>query len=127
MRKLKYTSNKNLTWNVYVYNFNKRCIETRNILGKESVIIRDILEKAKSEYKENVPDYDKFKEEVRNVVMYYYWAKCEWEVIISAWPPNENAKEEKVDVYSQVMLNFDQFYRYLYYGLFGDCEQCEEN
>lgn len=118
MRKLKYTSNKNLTWNVYVYNFNKRCIETRNILGKESVIIRDVLEKAKSEYKENVPDYDKFKEEVSNIVMYYYWAKCEWEVIISAWPPNENAKEEKVDVYSQVMLNFDIFYNYIYTNLF---------
>ena len=118
MRKLKYTSNKNLTWNVYVYNFNNRGIETRNILGKESVIIRDVLEKAKSEYKENVPDYDKFKEEVRNVVMYYYWAKCEWEVIISAWPPNENAKEEKVDVYSQVMLNFDIFYNYIYTNLF---------
>lgn len=118
MRKLNYTSNKNLTWNVYVYNFNKRCIETRNILGNDSVIIRDVLEKAKSEYKENVPDYDKFKEEVRNIVMYYYWAKCEWEVIISAWPPNENAKEEKVDVYSQVMLNFDIFYNYIYTNLF---------
>lgn len=118
MRKLKYTSNKNLTWNVYVYNFNKRCIETRNILGKDSVIISNVLEKAKSEYKENVPDYDKFKEEVRNIVMYYYWAKCEWEVIISAWPPNENAKEEKVDVYSQVMLNFDVFYNYIYNNIF---------
>lgn len=118
MRKLKYTSNKNLTWNVYVYNFNNRGIETRNILGNGSVIIRDVLEKAKSEYKENVPDYDKFKEEVRNIVMYYYWAKCEWEVIISAWPPNENAKEEKVDVYSQVMLNFDIFYNYIYTNLF---------
>ena len=118
MRKLKYTSNKNLTWNVYVYNFNKRCIETRNILGNGSVIIRDVLEKAKSEYKENVPNYDKFKEEVRKIVMYYYWAKCEWEVIISAWPPNENAKEEKVDVYSQVMLNFDIFYNYIYTNLF---------
>lgn len=118
MRKLNYTSNKNLTWNVYVYNFNKRCIETRNILGNGSVIIRDVLEKAKSEYKENVPNYDKFKEEVRNIVMYYYWAKCEWEVIISAWPPNENAKKEKVDVYSQVMLNFDIFYNYIYTNLF---------
>lgn len=118
MRKLKYTSNKNLTWNVYVYNFNNRCIETRNILGNGSVIIRNVLEKAKSEYKENVPDYDKFKEEVRNIVMYYYWAKCEWEVIISAWPPNENAKEEKVDVYSQVMLNFDVFYNYIYNNIF---------
>lgn len=118
MRKLNYTSNKNLTWNVYVYNFNNRGIETRNILGNGSVIIRDVLEKAKSEYKENVPNYDKFKEEVRNIVMYYYWAKCEWEVIISAWPPNENAKEEKVDVYSQVMLNFDIFYNYIYTNLF---------
>lgn len=127
MRKLKCTCNKNITWNVYVYNFNKGCIETRNILGKDSVIIRDVLEKAKSEYKENVPDYDKFKEEVRKIVMYYYWAKCEWEVIISAWPPNEKAKEEKVDVYSQVMLNFDIFYKYLYNNLFGDCKQCEES
>ena len=92
MRKLTYTSNKNLTWNVYVYNFNKQCIETYNVLGKNSVIISDIFEKAKKEYKN--------------------------EVIISAWPPNDNAKDEKVDVYSQIMLNFDIFYDYVYKNLF---------
>ena len=32
--------------------------------------------------------------------MYYYWAKCEWEVIISAWPPNENAKKEILKRYN---------------------------
>ena len=75
--------------------------------------------------------------------MYYYWAKCEWEVVITSWPPHINMDEldrinkqrksefakydrepyclcintdvrKKIDVYSQVMLNFDIFVDYVW-------------
>lgn len=40
--------------------------------------------------------------------MYYFWAKCEYEVIVSAWPPREGS-EEKIDIYDQLKANWDIF------------------
>lgn len=40
--------------------------------------------------------------------MYYYWSKCEWEVIVSAWPPRDGS-DKKIDVYSQLKANWDLF------------------
>lgn len=40
--------------------------------------------------------------------MYYYWSKCEWEVIVSAWPPRDGS-DKKIDVYSQLKANWEQF------------------
>ena len=40
--------------------------------------------------------------------MYYFWSKCEYEVIVSAWPPREGS-EEKIDIYDQLKANWDIF------------------
>lgn len=40
--------------------------------------------------------------------MYYYWSKCEWEVIVSAWPPRDGS-DRKIDVYSQLKANWELF------------------
>lgn len=39
---------------------------------------------------------------------YYFWAKCEYEVIISAWPPKDRS-DRKIDVYTQLKENWDIF------------------
>ena len=39
---------------------------------------------------------------------YYFWAKCEYEVIVSAWPPNDRS-DRKIDVYTQLKENWDIF------------------
>lgn len=44
----------------------------------------------------------------------YYWSKCEWEIILSHWPPRKNAQELKIDVYDQVMLNWPIFCDYIW-------------
>lgn len=46
--------------------------------------------------------------------MYYFWSKCEWEIILSDFPPSDRFKKKKVDVYEQVMLNWDKFINYLW-------------
>lgn len=116
----------NLTWNVYIFDMNTNELKEYNIF-KHGNFLKSVLKDAEEEYGEDLPDYEKFKERVRKELRYYFWSKCEWELIMSPWPPHEDDKDKKIDVYEQIMLNFDQFYRYLYYGLFGDCEQCEEN
>lgn len=40
--------------------------------------------------------------------MYYFWSKCEYEVIVSAWPPREGS-DRKIDIYTQLKENWDIF------------------
>lgn len=111
--------NKKLEWNVIWYDFNGKKISTYNILN-HSKFLEDVKKDAKEDYGKQLPDYEKFKERVRIELQYYFWGKCEYEVIVSAWPPNEDVPEQKIDAYSQVMINFDIFYNYLYTNLFGN-------
>lgn len=39
---------------------------------------------------------------------YYFWAKCEYEVIVSGWPPREGS-DRKIDIYTQLKENWDIF------------------
>lgn len=112
---------KSLVWNVFRYDINKREIITYNIFN-HGKFLDDVKKDAKEDYGKQLPDYEEFKERVRRELQYYFWRKCEYEVIVSAWPPNENVPEQKIDAYSQVMMNFDTFYSYLYSNLFGDKE-----
>lgn len=98
-----------LEWNVYVSDFNGKKIDTDNIFDHAG-FVRDCQES----YKKHKDDKDAFLEAVRRSLMYYYWSKCEWEIIISHWPPRENAHDEKIDVYDQIMLNWPQFSEYIW-------------
>jgi ATP-dependent exoDNAse (exonuclease V) beta subunit len=40
--------------------------------------------------------------------LYYFWAKCEYEVIVSAWPTRDGS-ERKIDIYTQLKENWDIF------------------
>ena len=98
-----------LEWNVYVGNFNAKKIETHNVFRHTR-----FTEDCRAAAKKFKDDKAAFAEEVRHSLMYYYWSKCEWEVIISHWPPANGFDDSKVDVYSQVMLNWDRFIDYLW-------------
>ena len=101
-----------LTWNVYYGNFNSGEIEIHNVFRHGS-FIADI----KKALKKCGDDKEAFAQAVKRELMYYYWSKCEWEVIVSHWPPSENTerwKPEKIDVYDQVMINWDIFMDYLW-------------
>lgn len=98
-----------MEWYVYVENFNAQKIEEYNIFNHYS-FAKDCKEAFnKCENKKQ------FAESVKSRLMYYFWCKCEWEIILSEWPPKEDKPmDRKVDVYSQVMLNFDKFIDYLW-------------
>lgn len=111
-----------MTWNVFTFNFNTKKLNIYNVLS-HTLFVESVERRAKELYGDNLPDYIKFKEYVKLELQYYFWSKCEYEVLLSAWPPNENIEDKKIDVYDQVMLNFEQFYNYLYHNLFGDKEE----
>ena len=99
---------RSLEWYVYVGHFNSRNIETFNIFDNTRFL--EDCKKAARKCKDEVA----FAEEVHRALMYYYWSKCEWEVIISHWPSRDGDRDAKVDVYDQVFLNWERFIDYLW-------------
>jgi hypothetical protein len=92
-------------WNVFVANFKDDRPESFNIFDHYS--FSEGCNKAFAECKH---DKATFAEEVKHELMYYYWSKYEWEIIIKKF----GSKERKIDLYEQVMLNWDKFIDYLW-------------
>lgn len=120
-----------MIWNVYSHNINGREITTYNVFQHH--YFRKDVEKL---LKENLT-YDGFSEKLKRTAQYYFWAKAEYEIVVTSWVPhidNEeldrlNAEREKhrtyryhvnldvgnkVDFYSQLNLNWEQFAQYVY-------------
>lgn len=98
-----------LEWNVLYEDWNTREITSFNIFN-HSGFYNDCKRYA-DEYKD---DKWKFAKEVRNSLMYYFWSKCEWEVIVSSWPPIKEFKDKKISVFDQVDMNWNIFIEYLW-------------
>lgn len=62
-------------WNVKYYNFNKRVIEDYNPLKYYDDWIK--------KYKKKCATKVEFAEKLKTEMMYRFWSKCEWELIIS--------------------------------------------
>lgn len=45
--------------------------------------------------------------ELRHKCQYYFWAKCEYEVVVTGWP--DMGVEKKIDVYTQLDNNWEIF------------------
>lgn len=48
------------------------------------------------------------EERLKRMCMYYFWAKCEYEVIVSSWPYREGS-DRKIDIYAQLEANWHIF------------------
>ena len=126
-----------MQWNVYVEDINSKKIKEFNIFKHNKFYegVKNILRICKTK--------EEFSKSLKKEIMYYYWAKAEWEVIITSWPPHlsvnafnemqedvKNYEEQyghapytiplklnigvKVDVYDQIMLNYDVFVDYIW-------------
>lgn len=102
-------ANKNLVWNTYREDFNRRRIVEFNLF--DHYMFYDDCRKAAMAYRDN---FELFQNEIRKSLAYYFWSKCEHEIIISDWPPSDNFQGKKVSVYDQVMMNWEHFIKYLW-------------
>lgn len=56
--------------------------------------------------KEGCPKtFEDFKKFIEEKSHYMYWARCEYEILISDWPNNRKLK--KIDIHYQIMMNID--------------------
>lgn len=85
------------TFNVIIYDFN----------GKRFVpydIIPYFLEVYK-ERKKKLKTFDEFKQFIKKESLYQFWARCQYEIVLTDWP---NMKHfSKWDVNKQIEMNLD--------------------
>ena len=96
-----------LEWYAYYHSWNEDKIEPFNVFDHGS-----FLEDCKKNSKKNIHDYDAFCEQLRRDAMYYYWSKCEWEIVLAPWVRKNEDAEIKIDVYDQLRLNWEAFCKY---------------
>lgn len=96
-----------ITWNVYYYNINQNKVETKNIFS-HSGFQRD-LEKIRK-----IEDKQEFAEQLRRSLMYWYWSKAEWEVVVMPWGSSTDIGSIQIDVYDQVKMNWEHFVNYIW-------------
>lgn len=97
-----------MKWNVYHYNVNHQKIEVFNIFEHGSFVkyIKEAIEECEEK--------NSFAERLKSELRYFFWGKVECEIIISPWCGNKNPDEIKIDVFDQVMNNFDIFVDYVW-------------
>ena len=84
-------------FNVIIYNINREKFEPYNVMN----FFVDEYNK-----EENKPKtFDEFKEFVKRKSKWMFWSRCEYEIILSDWPPS--GVKEKWDIYQQILMNID--------------------
>ena len=94
----------NIEWYVYYYDVNRKKINTYNIF-EHSSFKKEFSVLLKCDLTKEV-----FSDQLKHILQYYFWGKCEWEIVLN----NDNGtnSDRKIDVYEQVMLNWDKFVDY---------------
>lgn len=96
-----------MEWYAYYHDSNAGKIRPINVFdhGGFRHDVEEILQK------KNL-DRETFTKEIRSSMMYSFWSKCEYEVIIKEWVGVPT--ERLVDIFSQVWMNRERFIDYLW-------------
>lgn len=97
-----------MKWNVFYHDINAQKITTINIFDHYS-FNKDVQRNLKQ-----IKDKDEFAEKLRRDLFYYFGSKCEYEVLISPWCGGRGNEDIKVDIYTQVMNNWNIFLDYVW-------------
>lgn len=97
-----------MEWNVFYHSVNDRKIKKFNIF-EHWRFDKDVRENLKKH-----TDKDEFAKALRSDLFYYYCSKAEYEILISAWCGGTGTETIKVDVYTQVMNNWEIFLDYVW-------------
>lgn len=94
-------------WNVFHEDVNQKKIYEYNIFEHWK-----FMEDCVATFKRYKKDRNKIEEEIKRWLRYYFWCKCEHEIIITGFPNGKT--ERKVDIYTQILLNWDRFFEYIW-------------
>ena len=104
--KYKGKDKKVLEWNVILYEHDK--IRIYNVFNNAyfSEAITDIM---------HTPNLSRneISELIERKARWQFWGRCEYEYIMSSWPPYKEDKGYKIDVFEQLTLNWGRFIDYI--------------
>ena len=97
-----------LKWNVFYYTHFGSKVDTFNVFEHDTFreYVKKIAKKVQSK--------EDFAKQLKSEVMYYFWSKCEWEVLITSLHTRNEKDTVKVDVCWQIMNNWDVFLDYVW-------------
>lgn len=122
-----------MVWNVFYFDPNERKIITRNLF-EMSITFNEDFEKFRYTQQGNTTR-ENFEENLKSILMYTFWCRREYEIAMSdlCWTYVGASEEDKlreydryektvtkVDVYSQVMANWDRFVDYVWKEVKGN-------
>lgn len=84
-------------FNVIIWDFNKQEFVPYDVI--------EPLVNACKKTKEKLSTFEDYRRFIAAESMYRWWAKCEYEILLTDFPCEHNTK--KVDVYWQLMHNID--------------------
>lgn len=102
-----------LEWNVFYYDINRNKITTYNIFrhGRFNKYVEEAFEISKTK--------EEFAKILRRELMYYFWSKAEWELVIKLdednhiflipWCGCRNPEEVKIDVTNDTSFDWSGF------------------
>lgn len=81
-------------------------------INRDELTTYDVLPYFRDEYKvtkkkDRPHTREEWKAFVKRWGMYRFWAKCEYEVLVSCWPPQKKDVSVKIDVWQQIKNNLD--------------------
>ena len=88
-------------FNVLIWDINARRLTTYDVLP---YFRRAYEEKKKTDRPTTREEWIKF---VESAGKYMFWSRCEWEIIVSEWPPAKEDRSVKIDVWHQINNNLD--------------------
>ena len=91
---------------VICYNFNSKKMEPYDIM---EYFIHEYKDTKKKDRPTTLADTKEF---IKRESQYMFWARCEYEILLSAWPNMDNTV--KWDVHRQVMMNIDLISELIY-------------
>lgn len=95
-----------MKWNVYRYDSNRHNMVVWNIFNHSG--FRNDVQQAL--HNQSISD-EEFEEVIQRSLQYFFWSRCEYEVLLASWPSEEIS--EKTDIFQQVMINWEHFIAYL--------------
>lgn len=96
-----------MIWNVFVYGHQTGAIEVYNIFNHTN--FKSAIEKLLAT--DLTKDREAFSKKVDEILLYYFWSKCNYEIVLTNC--YSNFPHRKVDVYEQISINLTQFINYI--------------
>ena len=105
-KKMEQLNKMGMKWYVLNHDFNTNKIELFNIFRSNNFLYGVVKALEKS-------NYEDFKNEINNWLMYSFWSKAEYEIVCGDLFVKQLEHLEKIDVYYQVKENVDILAKYI--------------